>query len=83
MSEIKISWFPCPMKAVTSVFKKHNRMDKANYRPISILSNLSKVLEGCLYNQLYPFFKKLFSIQQCGLRKRFNAQHFISRLLKK
>ena len=55
-------------------FQKDDRMDKANYRPISILSNL---LERCLYNQQHPFFDVIFSIQQCGSWKAFNAQHCI------
>ena len=61
----------------TPVFQKDDRMNKANYRPISILPNL---LERCLYNQLHPFFDVIVSIQQCGSRKAFNVQHCIIRL---
>ena len=41
---------------VTPGFKKEDRIKKKNYRTISILSNLSKVFERCLYNQLSVFF---------------------------
>jgi hypothetical protein len=36
------------MKAaqVTPVFKKKSPLDKANYRPVSILPTLSKIFEG-------------------------------------
>ena len=41
---------------ITPVFKKDDRTDKSNYRPISILPNLSKIFEKCIYNQLSIFF---------------------------
>ncbi|XP_057299404.1 uncharacterized protein LOC130630024 [Hydractinia symbiolongicarpus] len=37
---------------VTPLFKEKDRSDKSNYRPISILSNLSKIFERCLYRQI-------------------------------
>ena len=33
------------LAAVVPVFKKHDKKDKSNYRPISILSNISKIYE--------------------------------------
>ena len=41
---------------------------------------MPKVLARCLYNQLYPFFDKIPSIQQCRFGKGFNAQLCIIRL---
>ena len=60
---------------ITPVFKKNDRTDKSNYRPVSILPNLSKVFERCIYKQLSPYFDPILSKQQCGFRKGFNAQH--------
>ena len=37
---------------VTPLFRKEDRTMKDNYRPISILPNLSKVLQRCIYNKL-------------------------------
>ena len=68
---------------VTPVFKKHDRTNKEKSRPISILSNLSKVFGRCLYNQLSVFFDKILSKYQCGFRKRFNDQHCLINLLQK
>ena len=54
--------FPSSMKLanITPVFKKDDRTDKSNYRPISILPNLSKIFEKCIYNQLSIFLTKFF-----------------------
>ena len=40
---------------ITPVYKKGDITDKENYRPISTLSNLTKVLERLLYNQIETF----------------------------
>ena len=63
------------------VFKKDDRTDKSNYRPISILPNLSKVFEKCIYNELSIFLEKVLSKYQCGFRKGFSAQHCLLKLL--
>ena len=56
------------------IHKKNSKCDKENYRPVSILSNFSKVYEKILYSQLIFFENTLFP-SQCGFRKCYNAQH--------
>ena len=69
---------------VRSFYKKDGRTDKSNYRPISILSNVSKIYERSLYNQLYDYFdKNIFSKYQCGFRKGFRTQHALLVMLEK
>ena len=43
---------------VSPVFKKNNKQDKVNYRPISLLPNLGKVLERVVFNHLYNYCKE-------------------------
>ena len=71
------SVFPQDLKLadVTPVFKKDNRSDKFNYRPVSILPNLSKIFERFMYDQMYPYFESILSKFQCGFRKGFSSQH--------
>ena len=38
------------------VFKKKDRNNFENYRPVSILPDLSKIYERCLYDQMYKYF---------------------------
>ena len=68
---------------VRPAFKKDDKTDKENYRPISILPNLSKVYERLMYDQMYPFFNTMFSNSQCGFRKGFNAEQCLIHMIEK
>ena len=64
-------------------FKKDDKTDKENYRPISILPNLSKVYERLMYDQMYSFCDQIFSKLQCGFRKGFREQCLIHTIVKR
>ena len=69
--------FPSELKNadVIPVFKKKDRNNVENYRPVSILPNLSKIYERCLYDQMYKYFNHILSKWQCGFRKGFSTLH--------
>ena len=68
---------------VVPVYKKNNKKDKSNYRPISILSSISKIYERCIQTQLNEYFAKCLSKFQCGFRKGFSTQHCILVMIEK
>ena len=82
---IENSIFPSDLKVadVTPAFKKKSKTSKDNYRSISILPNISKIYERCLYNQMQTYFDNLLSKYQCGFRKGFNAQHCLVSMIEK
>lgn len=53
-----------------------------NYRPISILPSLSKILERIMYNRVYDFFTTnyLFNPDQYGFRKLHSTDLALSQL---
>ena len=57
------------------LFKKHDRLSKNNYRPVSILPMLSKLYGKILYIQIYNYFTNIFSKYICGFRKGHSTQH--------
>ena len=49
--------FPSILKVekVVPAFKKDSKLDYSNYRPISLFSNIEKILEKLVYKRLYTF----------------------------
>ena len=78
------SCLPSDLKVadVTPAYKKKSKNSKDNYRPVSILSNISKVYERCIYDQMEAYFE-IMSPNQCGIRKGFSAQHCLISLIEK
>ena len=76
------SIFPSDFKLadVTPVYKKKSKNSKNNCRPVSILFNISKMYEICIYDQIQWFFDSLLSKYQCGFRRDYNAQHCLESL---
>lgn len=75
--------FPSKAKiaAILPLFKKDDRSDKRNYRPVSILSALSKVFERILKNQIVNFIEDFLSPYISAYRKAYSTQHVLIRLL--
>ena len=74
---IKNSTFSNELKNadISPIFKKKDRHDKSNYRPVGILPLLSKPFERILYDQIDSHTKDIFSKYQGVFRKRFSSQH--------
>ena len=80
---ISSNTFPDPLKLVdvTAVFKKGDKNDKSNYRPISVMKAFATVFERLLFKQLNKFIEVKFSPLLCGFRKGHNTQHALINLL--
>ena len=68
---------------VPLLYKKDGKTEKSNYRPISVLSNISKIYVRSFYDQLYSYFDKIFSIYQCGFCKNISTQHIFLTMIEK
>ena len=68
---------------VIPVYKKDEPYDKNNYRPISILSNLSKIYERYMHDEINAYFDDILSKFQCGFRKGYSAQHCLLYMIEK
>ena len=55
--------------------------DKQNYRPVSTLSNLSKVFEKLIYSQINTYMSDKFSKYLTGFRKNHNTQHALLNMI--
>ena len=79
--------FPAAMKLadVIPLYKKGNEHIADNYRPISLLITISKVLEKVLYKRVYNFLDSTgqFYKSQYGFRSKYSCEHAVLELLGK
>ena len=54
---------------VAPVYKKKSKASKNNYRPVSIFSNIYKVYERCIFDQIQTYFDKILCKYQRGFHK--------------
>lgn len=54
---------------VVPVFKKGNKEDVTNYRPISLLSLVDKIVERCVFDKFFPFLADRIYHLQHGFMK--------------
>ena len=62
---------------VVPVFRKDPKLDYFNYCPISLLSNVEKILEKHMYKRVYNFLTENNIIYdlQFGFRQKFSTSH--------
>ena len=70
---------------VIPIFKSGDCLDPSNYRPISLLSTFSKILERIVYNRLYTHLDthSLLSPNQFGFRPHHSTTHPMTLLINK
>ena len=71
--------FPeCLKRAIICpVYKKGDCFDKNNYRPISLLTNISKVFEGLLCDQILSYLTDTLSEHLSAYRKTFSCENVV------
>ena len=59
---------------VKAVHKKASRLEETNYRPVSLLPNISKTFERRMHRQISEYFEIVLSKFQCSFRKGYSTQ---------
>ena len=71
--------FPSILKTakVIPIHKNNSKLDFSNYRPISLLSNIQKILKRLMYNRMYKFFSdnNLIYSLLFGFRQKYSTVH--------
>ena len=77
--------FPTMMKLaeVVPLFKSKDRSIETNYRPISLLTTMSKILEKVVYTHVYKFLNVTGQIsdKQYGFRAKHSCEHAVGQLV--
>ena len=77
--------FPTKMKyaEVVPLYKSKSKLEASNYRPISLLITISKILEKIMYSRTYKFLDENNQIyrSQYGFRAKHSCEHAIGELV--
>ena len=70
---------------INPLHKKDSRLLISNYRPISLLSNINKIIEKLMFKRLYSFLEKYKCIYnlQFGFRENHSTNHAIISIIDK
>lgn len=84
-NSIKTSVFPTQWKhaKVIPIYKNDSSLEVSNYRPISILPVLSKILERHVHGELNKFLNlhKLIGISQSGFREKHSCETALLKII--
>ena len=84
---IEKSIWPDALKTaeVVPIFKSGKKCDIANYRPISLISNIAKIFEKIIHNRILNFIgkNKILSEKQFGFIKKKGTKDALSYITKK
>ena len=68
---------------LTPIYKADATTNKKNYRNVSLLPLVSKVLEKLMQTQICSYVENYLSPFLCGYRKGYSAQHALLSMLQK
>ena len=70
---------------VIPIYKKDSQLNCSNYRPVSLLSNIDKILQRIMYNRLYNFLEinNLIYSLQFGFGQKHSTSHVFIHLTDK
>ena len=81
---IKFSVFPsqCKIAKIKPLFKKGKKTESKNYRPISLLPLISKIIEKAIHEQVQNYLQKneLLYVYQSGFRPNHSTDTCLSQL---
>ena len=84
-SSIRNGCFPDELKAAefTPIIKRNDELNKQNYRPVSVLPHVTKIIERVMYTQIENFMEDKLSKLLTGFRKNHSTQHSVVNMLEK
>ena len=70
---------------ITPIFKKGDLLQCSNYRPISLTSNISKIMEELVHQHLYIFleYSNVLYDKQFGFRNKHSTMHALIEITEK
>ena len=82
-TSISLKCFPSTMKCaeISPVFKKDDNLMRDNYRPVSVLTVVSKIYETLMNDQLTDYFRNILNKLLCAFRKKYSCQSLLIKMV--
>ena len=76
---VAMNTFPDQLKCaeLSPLFKKEDNFNKTNFRPVSILTGISKLYESVVNDQLFEYFSRLFNDLISAYCKGYSCQSLL------
>ena len=80
---LSLSCFPHELKKseTSPLYKGQNNLEPQNYRPLSVLTFLSKTFERVYNDQMGVYFNDILSTLLSAFRKRYGCHHVLTKLM--
>ena len=80
---LSLSCFPHELKKseTSPLYKGQNNLEPQNYRPLSVLTCLSKIFEWVYNDQMGVYFNDILSTLLSAFRKRYGCHHVLTKLM--
>ena len=80
---ISLKSFPCTMKCaeISPLFKKDDNLMRDNYRPVNVLTVISKIYETLMNEQLSDYFITILNKLLCAFRKNYSCQSLLVKMV--
>ena len=59
---------------LSPLYKREDQLNKVNYRPVSLLTVISKIYESVMFDQVSDYFGSIFEDLLCAFRKKYSCQ---------
>ena len=56
------------------LYKREDQLNKVNYRPVSLLTVISKIYESVMFDQVSDYFGSIFEDLLCAFCKKYSCQ---------
>ena len=80
---LSLSCFPHELKKseTSPLYKGENNLEPHNYRPLSVLTCVSKIFERVYNDQMGVYLKDILSTLLSAFRKRYGCHHVLTKLI--
>ena len=71
------------LQKVIPIYKKGSKLSTANYRPISLLSNINKIVEKLVFSRVISFLNRnnIIYEKQFGFRPKYSTNHALIKIV--